>query len=80
MAKQLAAKFSRLSKDVVPVLYRITIAPSLEDFVFEGEEEIDLVVKNPVDKICINVAEITLRSARLKTKDGGKCYAFSFES
>ncbi len=60
-------KSVRLSKDVLPVRYAITLKPDLEAFTFSGEEQIRIILKKPVKKITLHSAELEILSAELAT-------------
>ncbi len=53
----------RLTDDIIPIHYKIHLAPDLDEFVFEGEEEITLEIKKPVRSITLHSAEIEILSA-----------------
>ena len=52
----------RLTKDVVPIEYKIVLKPDLDRFVFEGEESIEIKVKK-------ETREIILHSKKLKISE-----------
>ena len=49
----------RLPDSVIPEHYTLTLAPDLKEALFTGDETIDVQVKQPVDAITLNAAEIT---------------------
>lgn len=55
----------RLSKDVNPIRYKISLKPDLEIFTFEGEEEITLEIKKSSNKITLHSAELEILEARI---------------
>ncbi|HYF04887.1 MAG TPA: M1 family metallopeptidase [Patescibacteria group bacterium] len=57
----------RLTKDVVPSRYRITLKPNFENFTFYGEETIFLSLKKPQREIVLHAKELKVRSAILKS-------------
>ena len=64
----------RLTEDVIPLHYKIHLTPDLDEFVFEGEEEISLDVSKTTSKIVLHSAELEILSAqasyRKKTLEG----------
>lgn len=52
-----------LSKDIDPLHYRLTMQPDLKMFVFTGEEEILLSIKNPTKSITLHADEIDVTRA-----------------
>ena len=55
----------RLSDEVLPRAYRLTLEPDLDRAVFAGEVEIDVEVVSPVDAIVLNAVELEVRSAHV---------------
>ncbi len=55
-----------LPTGVVPVAYRIAVAPDLASSGFTGTEEIDVVVKQSTDTVVVNAAALAIDAARLK--------------
>ena len=56
----------RLSTDVLPEKYTLTLTPNLDDFTFRGEETIHLRVTSPwTQQITLNAAELQISSAEL---------------
>jgi hypothetical protein len=57
---KMAAKEDRvlLPKDVVPVKYSISLTPDLKNFTFQGKEDVDVEVKNTVNKLTIHSLDI----------------------
>ena len=53
----------RLSSNVIPRRYKITLFPNLENFTFSGEEEIELSIKKSVKKIILHAAELQIDKA-----------------
>ncbi len=60
----------RLSGDVVPEHYTLTLTPDLVNATFAGIEKIEVLVKRPTDSITLNAAEIKFQS--VSTKVDGK--------
>lgn len=60
----------RLSGNVVPEHYTLTLTPNLKDATFSGNEKIDVLVKAPSDSITLNAAEIKFKS--VSTELNGK--------
>ena len=60
----------RLSTDVRPLKYDLTLQPNLEDFTFTGEETVDLQVANATSRVVLNASELEVSSARLTLNDG----------
>lgn len=52
--------FKRLSKDVIPVDYTITLKPDLEAHVFEGEETITIRVLKPTKTITLHSKDLEI--------------------
>src|SRR3972149_1160590 len=70
----------RLPTDVRPTHYDLTLAPSLTDFTFRGEESIALEVARPTSRIIVNTAEVAVQSARLNLAAGGSVAASRIET
>ncbi len=64
-----ASRF-RLPSTVRPEHYRVTLAPDLEAFTFEGSESINITVDEPVAEIVLNAAELDVSSAWLESPAG----------
>ncbi len=60
----------RLPKDVRPERYKISLTPNLTEFVFTGEESIDVVILNPTSSIVLNAAGLNLHYASVIMSDG----------
>lgn len=56
----------RLSKDVVPVKYDLTIKPDLESFNFWGKEIIDIVLGKDTKEITLHSKDIDIETAEIK--------------
>ena len=55
-----------LPTGVVPVAYRIAVAPDLATSRFTGTEEIDVVVKQSTDTVVVNATALAIDTAGLK--------------
>lgn len=53
----------RLSKDILPTFYKLTVQPDLESFTFAGSEVIDVEVKKSVRSLVLHSVEIEVLSA-----------------
>ncbi len=62
---QKITKNVRLPKHIVPLHYRIHLVPDLDNFVFEGEEEIKIDAQKPTNKITLHSAELEILSIEL---------------
>ncbi|MEE9593579.1 MAG: M1 family metallopeptidase [Thermoplasmata archaeon] len=60
----------RLPTNVIPEKYALTITPDLEAFTFEGEVDIEAIVRNPTSEILMNAKELEISDARLTWEDG----------
>ena len=54
----------RLSKDVMPLNYDLTVEPNMKKFTFSGSEEITLSVAKPVREIVLNAADLDVLQAQ----------------
>lgn len=57
----------RLSKDIVPVRYRLFLKPDLETFVFTGEETISLQLKKSTDTITLHSVDLKIKNVVWKS-------------
>jgi puromycin-sensitive aminopeptidase len=55
----------RLSKDVMPLNYDLTVEPNMKKFTFSGSEEITLSVAKPVREIVLNAADLDVLQAQI---------------
>lgn len=55
----------RLPQHIIPLRYKIHLVPDLDNFVFEGEEEIEIDVLKPIRKITLHSAELEIVSVEL---------------
>ncbi|MBI4233622.1 MAG: M1 family metallopeptidase [Chloroflexi bacterium] len=62
----------RLPAGVQPVRYRITLAPDLQKFTFQGQESIEVQVAEPTAQITVNAAELQISAAHLTLADGAR--------
>ncbi len=54
----------RLARTVVPSAYRIFLTPDLEKFTFAGRVEIDIDIKQSVDRFTLNALDLELGPPR----------------
>lgn len=59
------AKSVRLSNDIAPVRYKISLNPDLVNFTFKGVETIELNVLKPTNKITLHAVELEITAASL---------------
>jgi aminopeptidase N/puromycin-sensitive aminopeptidase len=52
----------RLPDSVIPEHYALTLTPDLKNATFTGSEKIDVLIKQPLDSITLNAAEIKVAS------------------
>lgn len=62
--------FERLTKNVIPVRYQITLAPDLEQLTFSGQEVIDLIVNESTNLIKLNSLELEIKNVFVLFKSG----------
>jgi puromycin-sensitive aminopeptidase len=60
----------RLPTTVVPIRYDLRLEPDLDAATFAGEESIAVTVKEPVNEIVLNAAELAIRSVAAERADG----------
>lgn len=53
----------RLSRDVLPVAYHLTLTPDLANFTFRGQETVEIEVKRPTAKITLHALDLKIESA-----------------
>ncbi len=81
----------RLSEYIIPNKYSVSLVPDLDAFTFSGEEEIEIEIRKPTEKITLHAAELAILSAEIvqnkKTEAGIVSYSekdetvtFSFPS
>jgi puromycin-sensitive aminopeptidase len=61
--KTVKKKSVRLSPDIYPVSYKISVKPDFEKFTFEGSETITLTLKKQTSEITLHAIELEIRSA-----------------
>jgi aminopeptidase N len=54
-----------LSKNIVPIAYRIVLTPDVATARFAGTEEIDVEVKQPTETVIVNAADLVISGAQL---------------
>jgi aminopeptidase N len=59
----------RLSMDVMPVNYDLTVEPDMKKFTFSGSEEITLDVAKPTREIVLNAADLDVLQAHILPAD-----------
>jgi puromycin-sensitive aminopeptidase len=64
----------RLPTTAVPSFYDIRIEPDLKNFTFAGEETVQLEVKEPVQELMLNSADIKIHDAILSNGEGTKLF------
>lgn len=67
-----AKKGVRLTKDILPVNYKLHLKPDMKKFFFSGEETIMLSVKKATQSITVHSAEIKVTKAALTSDEVGK--------
>ncbi|MSP78805.1 MAG: M1 family peptidase [Dehalococcoidia bacterium] len=60
----------RLSTNVKPEKYRLTLTPDLGKFSFSGEVAIDVTVAKATNQVVVNVAELTIQEVRVILPSG----------
>ena len=63
--KKAATSPYRLPDTVIPISYRLTIEPDLEELTYNGAVEIDLVVRVPTKKVVVNALDLKIVAASL---------------
>lgn len=56
-----------LASHVTPIRYNLTLKPDLENFVFDGNETIDIVLDKDVKSITLHSKDINIATAEIKT-------------
>ena len=64
------SQFHQLPNNVTPVKYNLTLSPDLEQFVFNGEEDIEITIDYQTSQIVVNSADLTIVSASLTLSSG----------
>jgi len=71
----------RLPKTVIPINYALSLEPDLESKTFNGEEEIEIDVFEPVNHIILNAKELEISQAYVKNSADSKLDAsISFDT
>jgi aminopeptidase N len=60
----------RLPRTIEPETYRIEIEPDVASATFSGTVSIDVQVKEAVDEIVLNAAELAVSDVEVRTSDG----------
>lgn len=55
----------RLPENIIPQRYSITLAPNLDEFTFQGEEEILINLTKSTEKVVLHAAELEIQSASI---------------
>ncbi|MFQ6012401.1 MAG: M1 family metallopeptidase [Thermoplasmata archaeon] len=64
------AETYRLPASVIPEKYRLSLRPDLEAFTFEGEVEIEVMIREPTSAIAMNAIELEIPAAHAVLQDG----------
>jgi len=59
-------QFERLTTDIVPSHYSIRLQPSLQDFMFDGSQEIEIEIVKPTNSISLHCADVSIVQASIK--------------
>ncbi len=65
-----AASPYRLPQSVVPLRYQIRLEPDLRAFAFAGEETIEVLVREPVEDVVLNAADLQIREVMITDESG----------
>lgn len=68
-----------LPRHIKPIHYNIYLEPDLENFTFQGEEEIKIKVSKPTSKIKLHSAEIEIFSVHLVSKKDIKAQKIDYD-
>jgi aminopeptidase N len=60
----------RLPRTVVPARYQLTIRPDLDAGTFSGAVDVSLIVEQPVDRVVLNAADLSIDAGRIAFDDG----------
>lgn len=71
--------FSRLPKNVLPVVYDLTLKPDLKTFTFEGIEKINIKVNEATQTIVFNTNEIVIKKDSLVLSYDGDAKAIDVD-
>jgi puromycin-sensitive aminopeptidase len=69
----------RLSGNVLPTKYNLTITPNLTDFTFSGNEIIDILTTEPTDRVSINSIDLEIADASVTMENGTSLIAQNIE-
>jgi puromycin-sensitive aminopeptidase len=69
----------RLSGNVLPTKYNLTITPNLTDFTFSGNEIIDILTTEPTDRVSINSIDLEIADASVTMENGTSLTAQNIE-
>lgn len=58
----------QLPKHIRPLHYHLTLTPNFSDFTFDGEEDIEIVIIEPTDRIVLHAADLRILTGEL-TRD-----------
>ncbi len=68
--KKINERSVRLSSNVIPITYKLSLKPDLKKFTFEGTEQIDIVLKKPTAQITLHCKEIQISISETCVKIG----------
>jgi puromycin-sensitive aminopeptidase len=68
MQKNLKKKSIRLSKDIYPTHYELTLKPDLEAFIFSGKEIINIVILKETKKIVLHSKDIDIETVKISNR------------
>jgi aminopeptidase N/puromycin-sensitive aminopeptidase len=74
-----SARAERLSHDVIPAHYTLTLTPDLKAATFNGVEQIDVQATIPVHAITLNSADIQIQSASVEAAGKKQTASVSFD-
>jgi aminopeptidase N len=60
----------RLPRSVVPSRYELTLRPDLDEGTFSGTVDVSLIVEQPVDRVVLNAADLSIDAGRIAFDDG----------
>jgi puromycin-sensitive aminopeptidase len=60
-----------LPSSVRPISYDLSLTPHLQEFTFDGEETVTILVKQSTEKIVLHAKELQIKSARFKSSQSG---------
>lgn len=70
-----SAKNVRLSKDITPLEYDLTLRPDLENFTFEGFETISISVLKPIKVITLHSKDLEIETVSINVSKKSKIFA-----